>query len=131
MTMWRVDKWHLGPGPEGAGPKETDTRGRQCNNRQPNQPWSRHAPRQPVALREAKPQDRQSPSRMRNPGTSTETSKTSVRKGTRESPMQTHETSPVLGASVMGMTSGVCQGQRCPPAGVPGISTVLGKEDRL
>jgi hypothetical protein len=43
-------------------------------------------------------------------------SKTLARKGTRRSPMQAHETSPVLGASVMGMTSGVCQGQRCLPA---------------
>jgi hypothetical protein len=31
----------------------------------------------------------------------------------------------------MGMTSGVCQGQCCLPAGVPGISTALGQEDRL
>jgi hypothetical protein len=65
-----------------------------------------------------------------NPGTSTEMNKTSARKGTRRSPMQTHETLPVSGASVVGMTSGVCQGQRCLPAVVPGVSTVLGKEDR-
>jgi hypothetical protein len=45
--------------------------------------------------------------------------------------MQTHETLPILGASVVGMTLGVCQGQRCLPAGIPGISTALGKEDRL
>jgi hypothetical protein len=44
--------------------------------------------------------------------------------------MQAHETSPVLGASVMGMTSGVCQGQRCLLAGIPGVSTVLGKKDQ-
>jgi hypothetical protein len=56
---------------------------------------------------------------------------TSVRNRTRQSPMLTHETSPVLGASVVGMTSGVCQGQRYLPAGVPGISTVLSQEDRL
>jgi hypothetical protein len=31
----------------------------------------------------------------------------------------------------MGMTSGVCQGQRCLSAGVLGISTALGQEDRL
>jgi hypothetical protein len=29
------------------------------------------------------------------------------------------------------MTSGVCQGQRCLPAGVPGVSTALSQEDRL
>jgi hypothetical protein len=32
---------------------------------------------------------------------------------------------------VVGMTSGVCQGQRCLPAGVPGVSTASSKEDRL
>jgi hypothetical protein len=46
-------------------------------------------------------------------------------------PHATHETSPVSGASVVGMTSGVCQGRCCLPAGVPGVSTVLGKEDRI
>jgi hypothetical protein len=45
--------------------------------------------------------------------------------------MQTHETSPVLGASVMGMTYGACQGPCYLPAGVPGISTALGREGRL
>jgi hypothetical protein len=29
------------------------------------------------------------------------------------------------------MTSGVCQGKRYLPAGVPGVSTVSSKEDRL
>jgi hypothetical protein len=32
---------------------------------------------------------------------------------------------------VVGMTSGVCQGQRYLPAGVPGISAVLSQEERL
>jgi hypothetical protein len=32
---------------------------------------------------------------------------------------------------VVGMTSGVCQGMCYLPAGVPGISTALGREDRL
>jgi hypothetical protein len=36
---------------------------------------------------------------------------TSVRKETRQCPMLTHETSPVLGASDVGMTSRVGQGQ--------------------
>jgi hypothetical protein len=31
----------------------------------------------------------------------------------------------------MGMTSGVCQGRRCLPAGVPGVSTASSREDRL
>jgi hypothetical protein len=51
--------------------------------------------------------------------------RTSTRNRTRRSPMLTHETSPVSGASVVGMTSGVCQGQRCLPADVPGVSTAL------
>jgi hypothetical protein len=45
--------------------------------------------------------------------------------------MLTHETLPVSGASVMGMTSRVGRGQCCLPTNVPGISTVLGQEDRL
>jgi hypothetical protein len=51
---------------------------------------------------------------------------TSARIRTRRSPMQTHETSPVSGASVVGMTSGACQGSCYLLAGVPGISTALG-----
>jgi hypothetical protein len=62
----------------------------------------------------------------KNPGTSTETNKTSARKRTRRSPMLTHETSPVSGASVVGMTNGACQGPSYLPAGVPGVSTALG-----
>jgi hypothetical protein len=55
-----------------------------------------------------------------------EMNKTSARKRTRRSPMLTHETSPVSGASVMGMTYGACQGPSNLPAGVPGVSTALG-----
>jgi hypothetical protein len=56
---------------------------------------------------------------------------TSARKGTRRSPKLTHETSPVSGASVVGMTSRVGQGQRYLPADIPGISTALSQEARL
>jgi hypothetical protein len=56
---------------------------------------------------------------------------TSARNGTCRSPILTHETSPVSGASVVGMTSRVVQGHRYLPADVPGISTVLSQEDRL
>jgi hypothetical protein len=45
--------------------------------------------------------------------------------------MPTHETSPVLGASVMGMTIRVGQGQSHLPADVPGISTALSQRGRL
>jgi hypothetical protein len=45
--------------------------------------------------------------------------------------MLTHETLPVSGASVVGMTNGACHGPSNLPAGVPGISTALGREDRL
>jgi hypothetical protein len=54
-----------------------------------------------------------------------------ARKGTCRSPMLIHETLLVSGASVVGMTSREGQGQRCLPADVPGISTVLSQEDRL
>jgi hypothetical protein len=56
---------------------------------------------------------------------------TSARIRTRRSPLQNHETSPVSGASVMGMTYEACQGPSYLPAGVPGVSTALGWEDRL
>jgi hypothetical protein len=42
--------------------------------------------------------------RIKNPGTSMRASKTSVRRGTRLSPMLAHETSPVSVASVVEMT---------------------------
>jgi hypothetical protein len=45
--------------------------------------------------------------------------------------MLTHETSLVSGASVVGMTIWVGQGQRHLPADVPGITTALGQRDRL
>jgi hypothetical protein len=54
-----------------------------------------------------------------------ETNKTLARKKTRRSPMLTHETSPVSGVSVVGMTYGACQGPSYLPAGVPGVSTAL------
>jgi hypothetical protein len=40
--------------------------------------------------------------------------------------MLAHKTSPVLGASVVGMTIQVGQGQSHLPANVPGISMALG-----
>jgi hypothetical protein len=43
--------------------------------------------------------------------------------------MLAHETSPVLGASVVGMTYGACQEPSYLPAGVPGVSTALGCSD--
>jgi hypothetical protein len=56
---------------------------------------------------------------------------TSARNRTRRSPMLTHETSPISGASVVGMTIRVGQGQNPLPADVPGISTALGQKGRL
>jgi hypothetical protein len=46
-------------------------------------------------------------------------------------PMLAHETLPVSRASVMGITYGACQGPSNMPAGVLGVSTALGWEDRL
>jgi hypothetical protein len=45
--------------------------------------------------------------------------------------MLTHETLPVSGASIVGMTCGACQGPSYLPAGIPGISRALEREDRL
>jgi hypothetical protein len=45
--------------------------------------------------------------------------------------MLAHETSPVSGASVVGMTYGVRHGPGSMPAGVPGVPTASGQEDRL
>jgi hypothetical protein len=56
---------------------------------------------------------------------------TLARNGTRRSPMLTHETSPVLGASVVGMTIWVGQGQSHLSADVPGITMVLGQRGQL
>jgi hypothetical protein len=44
------------------------------------------------------------PDPMESPGTLARTRKTSARRGTYRSPMLAHETSPVSGASVVGMT---------------------------
>jgi hypothetical protein len=71
------------------------------------------------------------PDPVENPGTSTKTSKSSARRGTHRSPMLAHETSPVLGASVVGMTYGRCHVPSYLPAGVPGVSTARRQEDRL
>jgi hypothetical protein len=45
--------------------------------------------------------------------------------------MQAHETSPVSGASVMGMTYGAHLGPSNMSAGVPGVPTASAREDRL
>jgi hypothetical protein len=55
----------------------------------------------------------------------------SARNRTHRSPMLTHETSPVSGASVVGMTIRVGQGQSHLPADIPGISTTFGQRGRL
>jgi hypothetical protein len=82
VTMWHVDKWRLGPDPKGASPEEPGICSQWRNDRQPGWMRNRHVRRWPATLREAKPQDRQSPSRTTNPGTSIEMNKTSARKGT-------------------------------------------------
>jgi hypothetical protein len=71
---------------------------------------SQNASRRPEESRMTWPRNQRPPDPMKNPGTLTEMSKTSVRRRTRRSPMLTHETSPVLGASVVGMTNGACHG---------------------
>jgi hypothetical protein len=56
---------------------------------------------------------------------------TSARNRTRRSPMLSHGTSPVSGASVMGMTIWVGQGQNHLSADVPEIITTFGHGGRL
>jgi hypothetical protein len=58
-------------------------------------------------------------------------SKTSARRGTHRSPMLAHETSPVSGASVVGMTYGVLHRPSNIPAGIPGVPTASAREDQL
>jgi hypothetical protein len=53
---------------------------------------------------------------------------TSARNRTRRSPMLSHETLPDSGASVVGMTIWVGQGQSHLPADVPGITATSGQE---
>jgi hypothetical protein len=67
-------------------------------------PRSRLVSRRSGKLRKTQPRRQERPSRTRNPGTSTKASKTLARRRTRQSPMLAHETSPVSGASVVGMT---------------------------
>jgi hypothetical protein len=45
--------------------------------------------------------------------------------------MLAHETSPVSGASVVGMTYGAHHGSDNMPAGVPGVPAASAREDRL
>jgi hypothetical protein len=68
---------------------------------------------------------------IKDPGTSTRASKISARRGTRRSPMLAHETSPVSGASVVGMTYGAYHEPGSMPAGVPGIPAASARGDRL
>jgi hypothetical protein len=56
---------------------------------------------------------------------------TSARNRTRRSPMLSHETSPVSGASVVEMTIWVGQGRSHLPADVPGITAMFGQGGRL
>jgi hypothetical protein len=56
---------------------------------------------------------------------------TSARNRIHRSPMLSHETSPVLGASVMGMTIWVGQGQSHLPADITGITATSGQGGRL
>jgi hypothetical protein len=71
------------------------------------------------------------PDSVENPGTSTKMSKSSARRGTCRSPKLAHETSPVSGASVVGVTYGGCHMPSYLPAGVPGVSMARRQEDRL
>jgi hypothetical protein len=81
-----------------------------ARGRQPGYAWSRNVSRRPEESRVTWSRNQQPLDQTENPGTSTKTSKTSARRRTRRSPMLTHETSLVSGASVVGMTNGACHG---------------------
>jgi hypothetical protein len=88
-------------------------------------------PERPETAGEA---SRNSASKLANPQTRRRTlglGRKRARRRTRRSPMLAHETSPVSGASVMGMTYGACHVPSYLPAGVPGVSTASAREDRL
>jgi hypothetical protein len=114
----------MGSRPEAAQvPRGERTGSRLSSGRQLGWTWSRPASRRLEEFRATWPGDQQPPDQTRSPGTSTETNKTSARKRTRRSPMLTHETSPVLGASVVGITNGACHGPSYLLAGIPRIFT--------
>jgi hypothetical protein len=56
---------------------------------------------------------------------------TLARNRTHRSPMLSHETSPVLGASVVGMTIWVGQGQSHLPVDIPGIAVTSDRGGQL
>jgi hypothetical protein len=101
----------------------------QCTGSQPpsgrqlDWTWGWHVSRWLEGFRVTWLRDQRPPDQTKNHGTSTETNKTSAKKRTRRSPMLTHETSLVSGASVVGMTNGACHRPSHLPAGIPGIST--------
>jgi hypothetical protein len=120
------DHGYFGLVPEGASPKEPENGGQPRGGRQPNRSRSQLISRRLAILRGTWPRGQWLPRQTKNPGTSMEANKTLARKRTRQSPMLTHETSPVLGASVMGMTNGACHGPSNLLAGILGISTTQG-----
>jgi hypothetical protein len=129
VTLWCMDKWRLGLSPE-----RTSRAGHQLA-----------AMRQPPAssvLELARPQTtgdtpRDLTSRSmafqsdERPWDFDECKLTSAKNRTRRSPMLPHDTSPVSGASVMGMNIWVGQGQSHLPADVRGITATSGQGGRL
>jgi hypothetical protein len=125
-AAWEQDsKWRKFPG------DSTPARSSLARGRQPGRTL------EPACLETVgrTPQDSASTIRTtkpdQSPGTSTKTNKTSARRGTCRSPMLAHETSPVSGASVVGMTYGACHRPSYLTAGVPGVPTARRQEDRL
>jgi hypothetical protein len=129
-TLRRTDKWRLGSRPERTSSKDPNASWRPeaaTSRFGPGTGTSRDGWRHSLGLglkaMTSEPDERS--------WDFDESVSTSVRNRTRRSPMLTHETSPVSGASVMGMTTRVGQGQSHLPADVPGISMALGQRGQL
>jgi hypothetical protein len=130
VILWRADKYCLGPSPERTSPEESD---------------KLVAMRQPPAgsvLKPARPETAgDTPWDLTSRPTAFQPNErswdfdgyesTSARNRTRRSPILSHETSPVLGASVAGMTIWVGQGQSHLSADILGITATSGQGGRL
>jgi hypothetical protein len=126
-----ADKRFLGLVPERASPKEPDIGGQPRVDLQPDRSQSRLTTRRLKGFHTIWLWSQRPPDQAKNLGTSTEIDKTSASRRTRRSPMLTHETSPVSGASVVWMTYGACHVPSYLLAGIPGVSTAQRYEDRL
>jgi hypothetical protein len=130
-SLWFADKWRSGPGPE-----ELEFQRVRRQLVAAEQPQAGPV-REPAHLETAGDTPRNLTSRSttfqpdEKPWDFDGCEITSARERTRRSPMLSHETLPVSGASVVEMTNWVGQGQSNLPADVPGIAATSGRGGRL